>query len=72
MTRAIEEAKFAGTMWVDRQIVEEEALEEWQDLDCQEFRQALANADYPAFETEEEVDAFYESAWEALQRLLQQ
>jgi hypothetical protein len=68
----IENAKFTGSTWMDEMLFD--ASVEGLPRDWNAFSQMLANANdpaFPAFETEEETDAAYDSAWETMQRFIE-
>lgn len=66
------EAKFAGSCWMDEVLADSD--EGWND-NYSEFKQALVNANdpaFPEFETDEETDAAYSGAWETLCKYLKE
>lgn len=64
------EAQAAGATWMETVLTECENPDEWLGLNYQEFMQAAANANrpaFPAFESGEELDAAYQGAWDQLE-----
>ena len=62
-------ANTAGAAWMERALTECDGPEEWSGVNYQDFLQALANANspaFPTFDTPEETDAAYDGAWDQL------
>ena len=65
----VQAAESAGATWMETIITECDDPDEWLVMDYQEFLQAAANANHPAFpsfESGEELDAAYQGAWDQL------
>lgn len=66
----VQAAELAGAIWMEIVLIECENPDEWLGLNYQEFMQAAANANrpaFPAFETTAETDAAYQGAWDQLE-----
>lgn len=60
----------AGDDWM-LEVIADESIGEWKNLNRPDFDQALSNANapcFPTFDTPEEYDAAYDAAWNRLQR----
>ena len=65
----IDAAELAGETWMEAVLTECDEPDEWLVMDYQEFLQAAANANrpaFPSFESGEELDAAYDAAWDQL------
>jgi len=66
----VQAAELAGATWMESVLTECDEPDEWLVMDYQEFLQAAANANrpaFPAFETTAETDAAYQGAWGQLE-----
>jgi hypothetical protein len=66
----VQAAELAGETWMESVLTECDEPDEWLVMDYQEFLQAVANANRPAFpdfESGEELDAAYQGAWDQLE-----
>ncbi len=66
----VEAAELAGATWMETILTECDDPDEWLVMDYQEFLQAAANANcpaFPSFESGEELDAAYDAAWDQLE-----
>lgn len=66
----VQAAELAGATWMEDVLTECDEPGEWMGLNYQEFLQAAANANrpaFPAFESGEELDAAYQGAWGQLE-----
>jgi hypothetical protein len=66
----VQAAELAGATWMESVLTECDEPDEWLVMDYQEFLQAAANANrpaFPSFETTAETDAAYQGAWGQLE-----